>query len=145
MFTGLALSSAPSAAASTAAETETITQSASAGPARGFWAVSHSTKAKISGTYQYWYAGRAGGRALYDGRFMGATAEDRVAGDKYQAVLALKYDEFVGGAWRPVKNRVAVVNGTKSWSFKNKANVVAYACDRKVGTKKLLNCDSWSF
>nr|WP_308402638.1 hypothetical protein [Streptomyces sp. AC550_RSS872] len=106
----------------------------------GFNARSTSGKAEISGTYKYWASGTAAGRPLYDGSFSGATARDRVAGDGYEAVLALKYDEFTNGAWRTVKNKVAVVNGTKSWSFKNKANVYAYACDRKVGKKPLLNC-----
>ncbi|GGR83380.1 hypothetical protein GCM10010252_22610 [Streptomyces aureoverticillatus] len=138
------LSGAPSAAASPAAQDETGTYAVSAAP-MGFHGASASSKAKISGTYQYWRSGTGAGRALYDGRFSGATAQDRVAGDGYEAVLALKYDEFVGGGWRTVKNRVAVVNGTKSWGFKNKANVTAYACDRKVGTKRLLNCRAWRF
>ncbi|MFH8485154.1 hypothetical protein [Streptomyces longisporoflavus] len=114
-----------------------------AGTPIGFTGWSGTDKAKISGTYQYWQAGTGGGRALYDGKFSGATAEDKVAGDGYEAVLALKYDEFSGGAWRTVRNKVAVVNGTRSWTFKNKANVVAYACDRKVGTTRLLNCSPW--
>lgn len=143
-FAGLVLGGAPSAAASPAAQDDTAWASASAVP-RGFHATSSSSKARISGTYTYWRSGTAAGRALYDGRFSGATAQDRVSGDGYEAVLALKYDDFVGGAWKPVKNRVAVVNGTKSWGFKNKANVTAYACDRKVGTKKLLNCRAWRF
>ncbi|EPH44766.1 hypothetical protein ABT390_12620 [Streptomyces aurantiacus] len=143
-FAGLVLSGAPSAAAAPAAQDEASTRSASAAPL-GFHGTSASSKARISGTYQYWRAGTGGGRALYDGKFSGATAQDRVAGDGYEAVLALKYDEFVGGGWRTVKNRVAVVNGTKSWGFKNKANVTAYACDRKVGTSRLLNCRAWKF
>ncbi|WJV51002.1 hypothetical protein [Streptomyces flavofungini] len=145
-FAGLVLGGASSAGASGAAsDDKTVGASAAAAP-RGFHATSSSTKAKISGTYQYWYAGKdAGGRAFYDGKFSGATAQDRAPGDGYEAVLALKYDEFKGGGWRTVKNRVAVVNSTKSWSFKAKDKVTAYACDRKVGTKKLLNCKPWRF
>lgn len=144
-FAGLVLSGASSAGASTTAPHEKSPRSSSAAPI-GFHGTSGSSKAKISGTYQYWYAGKdANGRAFYDGKFSGATAQDRVAGDGYEAVLALKYDEFKGGGWRTVKNRVAVVNSTKSWSFKAKDKVVAYACDRKVGTKKLLNCKPWRF
>ncbi|MFJ1566638.1 hypothetical protein ACIOG8_20875 [Streptomyces erythrochromogenes] len=63
-----------------------------------------------------------------------------MAGDGYEAVLALSYQDWAGGAWVPVKNKVAVVNGSKSWTFKNKKDVKAYACDRKVGTTKLVNC-----
>ncbi|MFF5506217.1 hypothetical protein [Streptomyces roseolus] len=106
----------------------------------GFHQSSGSGKAEIGGTYKYWQAGEAGGRTLYDGSFSGAYAKDKVSGDGYEAVLALKYDSFEGGAWRTVKNKVAVVNGSKSWTFKNKANVIAYACDRKVGRTALENC-----
>ncbi|GHC83956.1 hypothetical protein [Streptomyces flavofungini] len=145
VFAGLALSGASSAGASSAAPDEKSPRTSIAAPI-GFHGVSGSSKAKISGTYQYWYAGKdTSGRAFYDGKFSGATAQDRVSGDGYEAVLALKYDEFTGGGWRTVKNRVAVVNSTKSWSFRAKDKVVAYACDRKVGTKKLLNCRAWRF
>ncbi|MFD5696821.1 hypothetical protein [Streptomyces lasiicapitis] len=139
-FAGLLLGGAPSAGAD-----DTGTRSASAAPI-GFHGASSTGNARISGTYQYWYAGKdTAGRPFYDGKFSGATARDRNPGDKYQAVLALKYDDFVGGGWRTVKNRVAVVNGSKSWSFKNKANVTAYACDRHKNNKKLINCRAWRF
>lgn len=134
----------PPALAGAAAQDEKSPRSASAGPF-AFHGASGSGKARISGKYQYWYAGSVHGRAFYDGKFSGARAQDRAAGDGYEAVLALKYDEFNGGRWRTVKNRVAVVNSTKSWSFRGKDKVVAYACDRKVGTKRLLNCKPWRF
>ncbi|WP_405656781.1 hypothetical protein [Streptomyces sp. RK9] len=144
-FAGLVLGGATSAGASGAvAQDEKSPRSSSAGPF-AFHGASGSGKARISGKYQYWYAGSAHGRAFYDGKFSGARAQDRAAGDGYEAVLALKYDEFNGGGWRTVKNRVAVVNSTKSWSFRGKDKVVAYACDRKVGTKRLLNCKPWRF
>lgn len=76
---------------------------------------------------------------------VGVTAQDRVSGGEHEAVLALKYDEFVGGGWWTVKNRVAVANSTKSWSFRGKDKLVAYACDRKQGTEKLLNCRAGRF
>lgn len=56
--------------------------------------------------------------------------------------MALDYDEFAGGGWRHVKKKVAVVNGTKSWTFKAKANVKAFACDR-LRSGKPINCREW--
>ncbi|MEW2136330.1 hypothetical protein AB0892_06925 [Streptomyces sp. NPDC005409] len=108
----------------------------------GFNKTSGSGKAEISGTYEYHVSGEIPDtkEKLYAGSFKGATAKDKVAGDGYEAVLALSYQDFRNGAWYPVKNYVAVVNGSKSWTFKNKKDVKAWACDRKVGTTQLLNC-----
>ncbi|MFJ6048713.1 hypothetical protein [Streptomyces sp. NPDC092307] len=108
----------------------------------GFHQTSTSGKAEISGTYEYHVSGTIPqtGEKLYSGSFAGATAKDKVAGDGYEAVLALAYQDWKDGAWHRVTNYVAVVNGSKSWTFKNKKDVKAYACDRKVGTTKLLNC-----
>ncbi|GAA2620801.1 hypothetical protein GCM10010425_13960 [Streptomyces spororaveus] len=108
----------------------------------GFNQTSTSGKAEISGTYEYHVSGTIPQtkEKLYAGSFKGATAKDKVAGDGYEAVLALSYQDWKGGAWHSVKNHVAVVNGSKSWTFKDKKDVKAYACDRKVGTAKLLNC-----
>ncbi|MFD7914458.1 hypothetical protein ACFV30_27700 [Streptomyces sp. NPDC059752] len=108
----------------------------------GFNKTSTTGKAEISGTYEYHVSGTIPGtnEKLYSGSFQGATAKDKVAGDGYEAVLALAYQDWKDGAWHKVTNYVAVVNGTKSWTFKNKKDVKAYACDRKVGTTKLLNC-----
>lgn len=116
--------------------------SASAAPI-GFYGYSTTEKAWISGTYQYWKTGTGAGRAFYDGKFTGVTAKDRAAGDGYEAVMALDYDEFVGGGWRHVKKKVVVVNSTKSWTFKAKANVKGFACDRRVGAAKPINCKEW--
>ncbi|MFE5805470.1 hypothetical protein [Streptomyces sp. NPDC056491] len=108
----------------------------------GFNKTSSTGKAEISGTYEYHVSGTIPqtNEKIYAGSFKGATARDKVAGDGYEAVLALSYQDWKGGAWHPVNNYVAVVNGSKSWTFKNKKDVKAYACDRKVGTTKLLNC-----
>ncbi|MFE7182522.1 hypothetical protein [Streptomyces erythrochromogenes] len=108
----------------------------------GFHKTSTSGKAEVGGTYEYHVSGSIPGsqEKLYAGSFQGAYAKDKVSGDGYEAVLALSYQDWVGGAWVSVKNKVAVVNGSKSWTFKNKKDVKAYACDRKVGTTKLLNC-----
>ncbi|MFI5761902.1 hypothetical protein ACIA8F_13280 [Streptomyces sp. NPDC051563] len=113
----------------------------------GFSATSQSSKSQISGTYEYHYSGTAdsnnpkgGGSNLYDGKFTSSTAKDLVAGDGVEAVLALQYDEYKDGIWARKSNVVAVANGTKTWTFSNKANVTAYACDRAVNTTKLLNC-----
>ncbi|WP_327739299.1 hypothetical protein OG749_41300 [Streptomyces nojiriensis] len=108
----------------------------------GFNQTSASGKAEISGTYEYHVSGTIPGtnEKLYAGSFQGATAKDKVAGDGYEAVLALAYQDWKDGGWHKVTNHVAVVNGTRSWTFKNKKDVKAYACDRKVGTTKLLNC-----
>lgn len=54
----------------------------------------------------------------------------------------LSYAEWTNGAWHHVINKVAVVNGTDSWTFHDKANVKAWAGDRKVGTTALLNIKS---
>ncbi|MFG2988194.1 hypothetical protein ACGFZK_02590 [Streptomyces sp. NPDC048257] len=107
----------------------------------GFNQTSSTGKAEISGTYEYHESGTIpNGEKLYAGSFKGATAKDKVAGDGYEAVLALSYQDWKDGAWQPVKNYVAVVNSSRSWTFKNKKDVKAYACDRKVGTTRLLNC-----
>ncbi|EFL12842.1 hypothetical protein [Streptomyces sp. C] len=118
-----------------------------ASAAVGFHAVSTSGKSEIGGNYEYKYAGQAdtdnprgGGKSLYDGKFTNASATDRVGGDEVEAVLALAYDEYKNGVWSHKTNVVAVVNGTRTWTFAKKANVKAYACDRAVNTTRLLNC-----
>ncbi|WP_371667030.1 hypothetical protein OG985_05085 [Streptomyces sp. NBC_00289] len=126
-------------AASLAATVVLGVASSASATTMGFSATSTSGKSKIGGTYEYHSVGTADGRTLYDGSFQNASAQDQQAGDGVEAVLALSYDEWTNGAWHHVTNKVAVVNGTDSWSFHDKANVKAWACDRKVGTTALLN------
>jgi len=100
---------------------------------------------RISGTYRYHVTGYTDkGSKIYGGSFSNAGARDVIRGNGLEAVLALSYYSWSGGAWHYSPRHAVKVNSFGSWTFKNKKDVYGYACDRKVGTKKLINCKrSW--
>ncbi|MFE7358630.1 hypothetical protein ACFU8Q_37465 [Streptomyces sp. NPDC057543] len=104
-----------------------------------------SKNTKISGTYRYYVTGYTGnGEPIYGGSFSNTGAKDAIKGNGLEAVFALSYYTWSGGAWHASSRHAVKVNRFDSWTFKNKKRVYGYACDRKVGTKKLINCKAWT-
>ena len=55
----------------------------------------------------------------------------------------MRYDSWSGGAWHYHPLHAVKVASFGSWTFNNKRQVYGYACDRRVGTTKLINCNFW--
>ncbi|QLJ02878.1 hypothetical protein HZZ00_18920 [Streptomyces sp. NEAU-sy36] len=100
-----------------------------------------SGNTQITGTYRYRVTGwTSSGEAIYGGSFSNTGARDRISGNGLQAVFALSYYSWSGGAWHYHSRYAVKVNSFGSWTFNNKKNIKPWACDRKVGTTKLINC-----
>lgn len=100
-----------------------------------------SGNTQISGTYRYHVTGRTGnGEPIYGGSFSNAGARDRIPQNRLQAVFALSYSTWSGGAWHYKRRYAVKVGSFGSWTFKNKKDIRVWACDRKLGTVKLINC-----
>lgn len=105
-----------------------------------------SGNTKIHGTYRYHVTGYTPtGEAIYGGSFSNTGAQDMIRGNGLEAVFALSYYSWSGGAWHSSPRHAVKVNSFGSWTFNNKKRVYGYACDRKVGTTKLINCKAWTF
>lgn len=92
---------------------------------------STSGNSSISGYYEYWADGAAGGRSKFDGRFTDVRLTDNISGNGLGSALVLEYDEWVNGAWGHRNKYIARKgsHGVGSWNFNDKANIRGWVCD----------------
>ncbi|WP_128429445.1 hypothetical protein [Streptomyces cyaneus] len=103
---------------------------------------SKTGNAEISGTYEYHVTGHTtSGDPIYGGKFTNAGARDAIPGNRLEAVFALEYYTWSGGAWKYQPRYASRVNSFDSWGFNNKKDIRVWACDRQVGTTTLKNCN----
>ncbi len=100
-----------------------------------------SGNTQISGTYRYHVTGYTPqGERIYGGSFSNTGARDGIRGNGLEAVFALSYYSWSGGAWHYSPRHTVKVASFGSWTFDNKYAIRVWACDRKVSTTKLVNC-----